>query len=697
MSAAPSAPPPAAVAASGHTAYFKLPAKLLRGKYRPRVALVGLPHGGKSTIFQAASSTQVHCGLLAGGDFPYEECMVEVGLDQASLVDLPAIRSLHEDDPASQLVLKYLLWGDCWPAIARHEGAQPENGFHAPDVLIQVIDATALERHLELSQELSLLGRPLVLALNRLDEAREKGIYINVRALSEQLGVPVIPTVAHMGKGISTLFAAAVEAVRNRACPVPQPPSPHIREALHGLNEVLAQPEILAAFRVPRPFLLMQIACNNPCYVQEMACHFPEVLADLQHACQQAEARLPRPLEEEIHADRHHRAAVFYEQVTRLGNAADQHGWKRLLDRVFLHPRWGLIGCIGVFALVLFFVFEISSILDGYTSKPLGDQVAAWVPDSTAGVIGRAVADGLVGLVGIVVPYMLPLVLLLVALEESGIMHRVAFVVDRGFHHIGLHGGVALPFLLGLGCNVPALSAAAATSSGRERIVASLLITFVPCSARSAIILALGGKYLGWAGVLGIFALTLLVIAVSGKLLTRRYVEAGPGMIQEIPAYALPAWKPLLRKTWERTSDILTIVTPLLVVGSVVLALLSHFGADAVINTLLLPVTHWWLGLPVALGVPILFGVLRKELSLLMIYQALNVQEITPTLNSVQIATFIVFLTFYVPCISTFAVMLKTLGRREAFFSLGLSVAVALGIAGVCRMLLGGLAWASGG
>jgi hypothetical protein len=159
-----------------------------------------------------------------------------------------------------------------------------------------------------------------------------------------------------------------------------------------------------------------------------------------------------------------------------------------------------------VFALVLFMVFEVSTTLDALTSAPLAAWVGQWEPDSTAGVVGRAVADGLVGLVGIVVPYMLPLVLLLVSLEESGIMHRVAFVVDRGFHRIGLHGGVAVPFLLGLGCNVPALSAVAASSAGRERIVASLLITFVPCSARSAIVLAIGGKYLGWEGVLGIFA-----------------------------------------------------------------------------------------------------------------------------------------------------------------------------------------------
>ena len=147
----------------------------------------------------------------------------------------------------------------------------------------------------------------------------------------------------------------------------------------------------------------------------------------------------------------------------------------------------------------------------------------------------------------------------------------------------------------------------------------------------------------------------------------------------------------MLTKTWERTSDILTIVTPLLVAGSVVLALLNHVGADKAINFLLLPVTTWWLGLPIVLGVPILFGVLRKELSLLMIYQALGTSEIVPQLDTVQIATFLVFLTFYVPCVSTFAVMLKTIGRREAIFSLGLSVVSALAISGILRLCLEGL------
>jgi len=658
---------------------------LLRGEKRPRVALVGRRQSGKSSIFQAASSATPRHARLAG-ESAYEECLVGIGLEEISLVDLPPIETLHRLREADRVLLMYLLWGDRWPMIARHEPQQPSAPFRAPDVLVQVVDATSLERDLELSLELSLLGRPMVIALNRVDEARDRGCYVNAKALSERLGVPVVATVAHMGLGLTELFAAALAAAREKVCPLAQQCSEHIRESLKPLNALLARPEIEAAFRVPRPLLLTQLAENDDWFLRELQEHFPALLPEVAAAREAAQRRLPRPLSDELHADRHHRAALLFETVTRPGAPEEAERWRRWADELFLHPRWGLIGSLAVFALVLFMVFEVSAVLDGLTSARLAEWVGQWQPESTAGVVGRAVADALVGLVGIVVPYMLPLVLLLVALEESGIMHRVAFVVDRGFHAVGLHGGVAVPFLIGLGCNVPAISAAAATSRGRERVVASLLITFVPCSARSAIVLALGGKYLGGLGVFAVFGLAMLAVAVLGKLLGRRHAEAGRGLVLEIPPYRLPQGRALLRNTWARTRDILTIVTPLLIAGSVVLALLAHFGADDWINAALTPVTSWWLGLPVALGVPILFGILRKELSLLMVYQALGTLEIAPLLDWVQILVFLVFLTFYIPCVSTFAVMLKTLGRREALFSVALSVGVALGLAGATRL-----------
>jgi len=650
-----------------------------------------MPNCGKSTLFDAVASTSIQTGELTGTDRDYRECAVQIGLDEARVVELPSIRSLHLHGDDERGALQYLLWGDEPPPIAAHEAQRAP--FSPPDVIIQVVDATALERDLELTLELSQLGRPVVIALNMMDSAGRKGLHISPRTLSRALGMPVVPTVALMGHGIAEVFARAVEAVRQQACPIAQPCSRHIQESLRPLGQVLSRPDVQQAFGVPHPFLLTQIALGQGYFVEEMRQHFPDLLPVIAQLRSAAEHQLPRPLAEELHADRHYQAATLFESATRLGAPHEGHGWRYWLDELFLHPQWGLLGSLAVFAAVLFVVFEVSAWLDGLTAARLIELAEGWQPHSTAGVVARAIADGLIGLVGIVVPYMIPLVMLLIALEQAGVMQRIAFVVDRGFHHVGLHGSVAVPFLLGLGCNVPALSAVATSTRGRARVVASVLITFVPCSARSAIILALAGKYLGAGGVLAIFLLTVTVIAVVGRLLASRQPETGPGQVLEIPPYALPELRSLLKTTWARTEDILTIVTPLLVGGSVVLALLSHFGADAIINFLLTPITSWWLGLPVVLGLPILFGVLRKELSLLMIYQALGSFEVSEMLDTVQITVFLLFLTFYVPCVSTFAVMLKTIGRKEALASIGISVGVALLVAGVVRLLLESARW----
>jgi ferrous iron transport protein B len=613
---------------------------------------------------------------------------VQIGLDEACVIDVPSIRSLQDPSEDELAALKYLLWGDERPPVTAHERGGPPAPLAPPDLIVQVADATCLETHLKLTLELSRLGRPMIVALNMMDTALDKGIHINASALSRRLGLLVVPTVALMGQGVSPLFAAAVSTARQLACPLPQPISPHILQHLQPLSSALNRPELRQAFRVPHNLLLMQVAAGDRYFLGELRQHFPGLVPRLDELRSEAARKLPRPLAEELHADRNHRAAILFETATRMGAADERGGWRYWLDELFLHPYWGLIGSLTVFASVLLVVLGFSAWIDSFTTARLVELAAPWQPASTGGVIGRAVTDGLIGLAGIVVPYMIPLVLLLVGLEEAGVMQRIAFVVDRGFHRIGLHGGAAVPFLLGLGCNVPALATAAKVTAGRERVIASVLISLVPCSARSAIVLALGGKYLGGAGVFAVFALAITVIAVMGRLLARRPGEVGPGQLPDIPPYALPRPQRLLSETWARTRDILTIVTPLLVGGSVVLALLNHVGADDAINTLFTPVTAWWMGLPAVLGVPILFGILRKELSLLMIYQALGTFDVGSRLDWVQIMTFLLFLTFYIPCISSFAVMLNTIGRRQALVSAAISIGIALAVSGIARVIM---------
>ena len=591
---------------------------LMRGERRLRIALVGVAGAGKATLFDAVASTAPLRGVISPLQQSYRACTVQVGLDEASVVDWPSVPDASGAQASSvQTWLATLASPVASPAHPDTAKADETTAklLTSPELIIQVMDATNLQAGLALTLALRDAGRPIVVALNRMDEVRQQGQHLNIAALSRALGLPVVPTVALMGQGLTELFNTAMATARSEQHAVPVPaPTPD--------RDIQMQVQALLA-------------------------------------------------------------------VARRPGATEADGnWRVWLDDVLLSPTWGLLLSLAVFAAVLWVVFEGSGWIDEQTTQRVSQLFADWQPDTLTGVLGRAVLDVFIGLMGIVLPYMIPLVLLLIALEEVGLMQRIAFVVDRGFHKIGLHGGVAVPFLLGLGCNVPAISAAARTSSGRERIIASLLITFVPCSARSAIILAIAGKYLGVAGVVGIYALTMVLIALMGRLLSRQHTDVGPGQVQEIPPFRWPQWRAMLRETWSRTSDILTIVAPLLVGGSVVLAWLNHVGADAGINMLLTPLTVWWLGLPLVLGLPLLFGVLRKELSLLMIFQALGTAEIGSVLSTVQIITLLLFLTFYVPCISTFAVMYKILGRKEAWFSVALSVGVALLISGAVRLVL---------
>jgi ferrous iron transport protein B len=291
------------------------------------------------------------------------------------------------------------------------------------------------------------------------------------------------------------------------------------------------------------------------------------------------------------------------------------------------------------------------------------------------------------GATAIVLPYLLPFLAGLAILEDVGYLSRVGYLMDALMHRLGLHGTATLPVLLGYGCSVPAVMATRILSSRRDRFIAGFLAVLVPCSARMTVIFALVGFYLGAGYALGIYALNLVIVMLAGVVLARLWPEISPGMLMEVPAYRVPAPRVVALKTWWRLREFVVVALPLLVVGSAVLGLIEFFGWQHVINVGLSPLTAL-LGLPRPVGLTLIFGVLRKELSLLMLMQALGTTHVLTAMSVAQVLIFTLFVTFYLPCLATLASMIRELGWKLTAAAAGALLALALLVSLAARGVL---------
>jgi ferrous iron transport protein B len=248
--------------------------------------------------------------------------------------------------------------------------------------------------------------------------------------------------------------------------------------------------------------------------------------------------------------------------------------------------------------------------------------------------------------------------------------------MDAFMHRIGLHGTSIVPAVLGYGCNVPAVMATRILPSRRDKIIAAVISSMVPCSARSVVIFGLVAFYLGPLWAFGIYVFNIVIVAVTGKVLSMLMPEPTPGMIMEIPPYRLPSFQVVRKKTWFRIKEFIVVAWPILIVGSIILGLLEFFNLDALINTALSPLTSL-IGLPAVVGTTLIFGVLRKELALIMLTQAIGTTSVMTVLSTTQILTFTIFITFYIPCVATMAVLVRELNRKWMGAVVGITLAMA--------------------
>jgi len=530
----------------------------------------------------------------------------------------------------------------------------------------------------------------MVIALNMMDVAERKGIQVDAPAVEKLLGAPVTPTIAAHGRGVKELLERTFEVLDRGQSLRALRFSGDVEEKVAEVERLL--PPGFPIISNPRFTAIKLIetaghACGD--FLGEVA---PDLKETIDRVRKAIEERRGVPAYEAISAERHHQAMKLFEETSRV-----LHGkrmtWDKKVDAVLMHPVLGYVILAAVFLAFFFIIFKVGSPLESLLLGPfktLKEALAARLGGGLLFFIAEGLIQGVGGGVAIVLPYFLPLLFLMSALEDLGYLARAGFLLDAFMHRIGLHGKSISPFILGFGCNVPAIVSTRILESQRDRILTSILIPFIPCSARTTIVLALVAFYLGPLWAMGFYGANILVIAVIGWVISRFVKEPSPGLILEIPSLKAPRLVSILRKTWLQVYSFIKFAWPLLIGGSLVLSLLSYFRADRWINDILAPLVVKGLGLPHELGVTLVFGFLRKELSLIMMLQALGVDyhNLMTVISREQIIVFTVFISFFIPCLSTFVILWKEIGKKWAFVSAGLSISVALVLSWIVRLVL---------
>ncbi|MEJ2632126.1 MAG: Fe(2+) transporter permease subunit FeoB [Acidihalobacter sp.] len=536
---------------------------------RYTIGLIGNPNCGKTTLFNALTGSRQKVGNWPGVTVDRKVGLFDLGDDQVEVVDLPGTYSL---DAVSSASLD--------EAIARDYALSGE-----ADLIVNIVDASNLERNLYLTTQLMEMRVPVVLALNMLDMAREGGVRIDLSKLEKRLGCPVVPLVAAKGEGVEGLKQRVVEfAKTGLKRGVELEYAPPIEEALTAIEPLLN--DFAAEHEVDARWLGVKLLENDPGVSAAVG-------AQVRTEAERLQAAIEERLGEEadvIIADARY---TFVHQA--LSETMQRQGEVRRtltdrLDRIVLNRFLGIPIFLGVMYLLFVLSFNGGNIFldffNGITHavfvSGLGHVLASLgSPQWLIALLATSVG----GSIELVSTFIAPIgmtFLFLSILEDSGYMARAAFVMDRFMRRIGLPGKAFVPMIVGFGCNVPAVMATRTLEEPRERLVSALMQPFMSCSARLVIYMAFVTVFFRQHGGQIVFALYVLgiVAAIFTAFLLKRTALKGDAtpFVMEMPTYHVPTLRGMTRSTWERLSVFLLRVGKVIIIASVVVTALSSFS-----------------------------------------------------------------------------------------------------------------------
>ncbi|MCW4049891.1 MAG: ferrous iron transport protein B [Candidatus Bathyarchaeota archaeon] len=630
------------------------------------VALAGNANVGKSVIFNQLTGLHQHVGNWPGKTVERAEGTLNYAGTEIDILDLPGIYSLSTYSIEELVSREYI-------------------AVEQPDVLVNVVDASALERNLAFTIQLTELEPRMIIALNQIDAAEAKGILVFPDTLSELLGVPVIPTVAVKGAGLTDLMAKVVEVAEK---------GEQVKPLLFGAETEERIKEIADLLKVDTPYPKRWVALkllegdeeiSNLVYGSQ-----PELIENVEQAISRIEEVHGHDVHSVIASERYSKASTIANECTRIVVPETTLGDR--LEAATTHPILGYVFMITSILAIFYGIFSFGDWLAGVLEVFFAVvQTVYYEALGVSGVtefIWNALIDGLIGGIIVALPYIGPFYLVLSVLEDSGYLARIAFLMDTLMHAIGLHGKAFIPIMLGFGCNVPGVLGAKIMETERERLICAFVASLVPCAARSIVIMGLVAAYVGFRWALLLYVIDFILIFILGRIAYKVAPDEPVGLIMEMPGYRRPSVKTTAQRTWFNLRGFVYEAFPIMVAGNFVIQLASMVGLLSVVEWVMSPITVWWLGLPAAAGVVLIFGVLRKELTLILLGSLLGSTNFATILTPVQMFVFAFVVMVYVPCISTIAALVKEFGRKNAAIISGVEVLVAVFLGGVILRVL---------